>query len=260
MSRNEFNVGRTAKAALATLFALLSPLPSQAWTLNYYVVQDQAEPLQIQENGQNHRGIVTEIVQKALAGSDHQLNIHTYPFNRVIAELGQNKDKNWVTYGSPLWGQWQAANLSAEPILEVEHSLLTRRDNPFDYKNPDDLDGKIAVLLFGFNYPGLDNKIAKGSVSEVRVKNYDAAFRVVDRLKNAGGFVEMDLRLKYNLRRLGLSDKDYALQKVNSLIPRYNIHLAYSPGLDSDIQQFMEKRLGEMKANGELDTIINHYR
>lgn len=174
------------RAAVA-IFALFFPATTLAWQLDYFVIQDQAEPLQIQQNGENHSGIVTEIVQAVLAGTDHQLTIRTYPFQRVVAEMLAASDGNWVGYGSPVWGNPQHLNLSAEPILEVGHSLLTRTDATFTYATPDDLNGKIAVLLFGFNYPGLEEKIAAGQISEVRVKNYDAAFRVVNRLKKAGG-------------------------------------------------------------------------
>lgn len=240
------------------IFALLSATAS-ATVLEYFVIQDQAEPLQIQTKGENHRGIVTDVLKQAFDGTEHQLVIHTYPFNRYLAELNKHKDKNWVTYGSPAWGDMQAANLSAYPVLEVKHSILSRADSDFVYQTPEDLNGKIAVLLFGFDYPGLEEQIKKGAVSEVRVKNYDSAFRVVDRLKNVGGFVEMDLRLKYHLKRLGFTQNDYTLFEVNNLIPKYNIHLAYSPGIDPELQQFMDKRLQEMRNNGQLASIISDY-
>ncbi|WP_394208909.1 amino acid ABC transporter [Enterovibrio calviensis] len=231
-----------------------------AWTLDYYVVQDQAEPLQIQEEGQNHRGIITDVLYKALEGTSHQVRIHTYPFNRMLAELTESQKQNWVTYGSPLWGGMQAANLSSLPLFEVEHSILSNANNVLPYDNPDDLDGKIAVLLFGFDYPGLDAKIHKGVVSEVRVKNYDAAFRVVDRLKGTGGFVEMDIRLKYHLKRLGFTPDDYNLRKISNLIPNYSIHLAYSPGIDPEIQRFLNMRLAQLVENNEISMIVDKYQ
>ncbi|WP_325895047.1 substrate-binding periplasmic protein [Grimontia sp. NTOU-MAR1] len=240
------------------LLFLLSATAFSA-TLDYYVIQDQAEPLQIQDKGTNHRGIVTDVLKHAFYGTDHQLVIHTYPFNRYLAELNKNKDKNWVTYGSPAWGDMQAVNLSKYPILEVEHSILSRTDSDFVYQTPEDLNGKIAVLLFGFDYPGLEEQIKKGTVSEVRVKNYDSAFRVVNRLKSVGGFVEMDLRLKYHLKRLGYTQNEYTLYEVNNLIPKYNIYLAYSPGINPELQEFMDKRLQEMRDNGELASIIGEY-
>ncbi|PKF48807.1 amino acid ABC transporter, partial [Enterovibrio nigricans] len=92
----------------------------------------------------------------------------------MIAELSKNQNANWITYGSPLWGDMQAANLSKSPILEVEHSILSGAKSEFNYKDTDDLEDKVAILLFGFDYPGLDKKIKKGDVSEIRVKNYDS--------------------------------------------------------------------------------------
>ncbi|KXF82472.1 amino acid ABC transporter [Enterovibrio coralii] len=240
---------------IATTFSALS----QADTLDYYVVQNQSEPLQIQDAGENHRGIVTDIVNKALKGSKYELAIHTYPFNRMIAELAKHQQENWITYGSPLWGDMQAANLSEYPILEVEHSILSGAQSSFDYKNTDDLQDKVAILLFGFDYPGLDKKIKSGDVSEIRVKNYDSAFRVVDRLKGTAGFVEMDLRLQYHLKRLGFTQEDYKLQKISNMIPSYQIHLAYSPGMDPEIKAYIDQRIKEMKDNNELQEIVANY-
>ncbi|USH04988.1 transporter substrate-binding domain-containing protein [Grimontia kaedaensis] len=259
MSEKQSIIRTVNRVIFYPLLLSLFSAPVSAAMLDYFVIQDQAEPLQIQDKGKNHRGIVTDVLKQAFKGTEHQIVIHTYPFNRYLAELNKNKDKNWVTYGSPAWGDMQAANLSKFPILEVEHSILSRTDSEFVYQTPEDLNGKIAVLLFGFDYPGLEEQIRSGSVSEVRVKNYDSAFRVVDRLKNVGGFVEMDLRLKYHLKRLGYTQNEYTLFEVNNLIPKYNIHLAYSPGISPEIQQFMDKRIQEMRDNGELASIIGGY-
>ncbi|WP_407334315.1 amino acid ABC transporter [Enterovibrio sp. 27052020O] len=259
MSRKNVFASLLFLKPLCILAGLLLSTNAAAWTLDYYVVQDQAEPLQIQDNGKQHRGIVTDILYKALEGTTHELRIHTYPFNRMIVEMTQNQDTNWVSYGSPLWGDMQAANLSSQPLFEVEHSIVSNAKNVLPYHSPNDLDGKIAVLLFGFNYPGLDTKIDKGEVSEVRVKNHAAAFRVVDRLKDTGFFVEMDIRIKYHLKRLGFTNKDYTLQTMNNLIPNYNIHLAYAPGIDPAISNFLDMRLKQMAQNNEIKPIIDSY-
>ncbi|MDD1783150.1 amino acid ABC transporter [Enterovibrio sp. ZSDZ35] len=247
------------RVSFAIILSALLSTTATAASIDYYVIQGQSEPLQIQEDGENHRGIVTDIVQKALKGSKYQLNIHTYPFNRMIAELAKNQQANWVTYGSPLWGDMQAANLSEYPILEVEHSILSGAKSEFDYQTTDDLEDKVAILLFGFDYPGLDKKIQSGDVSEIRVKNYDSALRVVDRLKGTGGFVEMDLRLQYHLKQLGFTREDYKLQKINNMIPNYQIHIAFSPGIDPEIKAYIDDRIKEMKDNNELQEIVANY-
>ncbi|WP_035024264.1 type 2 periplasmic-binding domain-containing protein [Enterovibrio calviensis] len=259
MSKKSPWISRAYLLPLCCSTGLIISSPTVADTLDYYVVQDQSEPLQIQDEGQNHRGIITDVLVKALEGSDHELAIHTYPFNRMVLQLTDNQDKNWITYGSPQWGGMQSANLSSSPLFEVKHSIVSNTNDGLPYQLPHDLNGKIAVLLFGFDYPGLDAKIKKGEVSEVRVKNYDAAFRVVDRLKNTGGFVEMDIRLKYHLKRLGFTDQDYQLHQVSNLIPNYNIHLAYSPNIDPEIKQYIDQRLLQMNENNEINSIINKY-
>lgn len=250
-------------APLCTFFlltlSLILPATTNAITLDYMVIQDQAEPLQIQDNGANHRGIVTDVIKQALKGSEYQLDIYTYPFNRFVTELEKRKEGNWVAYGSPAWGDMQAQNLSTVPVLEVQHSILSLSGADFSYQVPEDLQGKIVVLLFGFDYPGLEEQIRKGVVSEVRVKNYDSAFRVVNRLKSVGGFVEMDVRLKYHLKRLGFTRNEYTLNSIDNLIPTYSIHLAYSPGIDPALKRFIDERLAQMRDSGELAEIIDNY-
>ncbi|MDF2184761.1 substrate-binding periplasmic protein [Grimontia hollisae] len=249
------------KIQVITLAVLSLMLSNQAvaLSLDYLVIQDQSEPLQIQEDGTNHRGIVTDVIRQALNGSEYQLDIYTYPFNRFIAELNKKKQGNWITYGSPAWGGMQAANLSETPLLDVSHSILSHSGTGFSYRTPEDLQGKIVVLLFGFHYPGLNKYIKKGAVSDVRVKNYDSAFRVVDRLKDVGGFIEMDLRLKYHLKRLGFTHGEYILHPIDNLIPTYSIHLAYSPGIDPALKRFVDARLVQMRNSGELAEIIGKY-
>ncbi|OEF48263.1 amino acid ABC transporter [Enterovibrio norvegicus] len=249
-----------ATSLLFAVFAILFSHTASSEVLDYYVVQDQAEPFQIQDKGTNHHGIITDILYKALEGSKYTLDIHTYPFNRMMAEMSSNQHRNWVTYGSPLWGDMQSANLSIQPIFDVEHSILSSTNSTFTYKNPEDLDGKVAVLLLGFNYPGLDGEIESGALSEVRVKNHQSAFRVVNRLKDIGGFVEMDLRLQYHLKRLGFTNKDYKLESISNVIPNYGIHIAFSPGIDHEIKEFIDNRLEEMVKKNEIEVIIAKYQ
>ncbi len=67
--------------------------------VNYYVIAEQARPFQIEQQGEQHSGIVTDIVSAIFAESDYEVKYHTYPFKRMISVLEAGGEENWVTYG-----------------------------------------------------------------------------------------------------------------------------------------------------------------
>lgn len=227
--------------------------------IHYYVIEKQAQPFQIEEGGTTHRGIVTDIVKAVFQDSDYELKYHTYPFNRMITQLEAREEPNWITYGSPSWGNIQSKNLSEIPIYNVKHSLLSSSKEPFQFQDMDDLNNKAIVLLLGFEYPNLEPYIQEGKLEEVRVKDYTAAFRVLNRTPGHTVFVEMESRVKYNLDIQKLDPKAYHLQSFSSVIPDYPIHLAFDPEMDQQLQGFINKRLKTLQSSGELANIISNY-
>ncbi|MEZ9564021.1 substrate-binding periplasmic protein [Vibrio artabrorum] len=227
--------------------------------LDYYIISSQAQPFQIETDGSSHRGIVTDIVKAVFDDSQYEINYHTYPFNRMIDKLDARENPNWVTYGSPSWGNIQSVNLSEEPIYNVKHVLLSSGKKPFEFKTIDDLYGKAVVLLIGFEYPNLEPYIKQGKLNEIRVKDYSAAFRVLNRAPGDTVFVEMESRIKYNLNEQKLNFDDYQMQDFGSVITNYPIHLAFDPKMDPKLQSFINQRLAQMKDDGQLDDIVQRY-
>ncbi|USD42369.1 ABC transporter substrate-binding protein [Vibrio sp. SCSIO 43135] len=250
---------RFKQLSLVALGGLALSAGLKAETINYYVISQQAQPFQIEEQGSNHSGIVTDIVKAVFDGSDYELAYHTYPFNRMITVLEAGGEENWVTYGSPNWGSVQAENLSDKPIYTVRHTLVTSTKSPFNFADMSSLNGKGVVLLHGFDYPELIPYIEKGDVAEIRVKNYQSAFRVIQRTAGEAAFVEMSSRVSYNLDKLQLDRDLYRMEPFSLVIPDYYIHLAFSKQMKPEIQDFINDRLEEMRTSGELDDIIGNY-
>ncbi|MCL9781262.1 transporter substrate-binding domain-containing protein [Vibrio sp. S4M6] len=238
---------------------LLTPGLATAETVNYYVISKQAQPFQIEDNANNHSGIVTDIVQAIFSGDRYDISYHTYPFNRMISILEAGGEKNWITYGSPSWGSVQAENLSDMPIYTVKHALVTSKTGHFKFDGMNSLKGKGVVLLHGFDYPQLIPYISSGDVEEIRVKNYRSAFKVVNRTPGDTAFVEMSSRVKYNLGKLNLDKNKYDIQAFSDVIPDYKIYLAFDKNMDPSLQKFINKRLAELKKSGEIDVIISKY-
>ncbi|ANP67911.1 MULTISPECIES: substrate-binding periplasmic protein [Vibrio] len=228
--------------------------------VNYYVIAEQARPFQIEQQGQMHSGIVTDIVSAIFAESDYQVNYHTYPFKRMISILEEGAEPNWLTYGSPNWGKVQSENLSEEPIYTVKHVLVSSSEKPLEFKNMDTMHGRSIVLLLGFDYPNLTPFFENGSVNEMRVKDYNAAYRVISRTPGDTAFVEMESRVLYNLKRLNLPLENFQIQPFSSVIPDYSIYLAFSPQMQPETQNYINTRLVELKASGEIDEIIQKYQ
>ncbi|MBW3695231.1 transporter substrate-binding domain-containing protein [Vibrio sp. T187] len=244
----------------ASIIGLLSAgSVSAAEPIHYYVIEKQAQPFQIEKNGVTHSGIVTDIVKAVFDDTKYELKYHTYPFNRMITQLEAREQENWITYGSPTWGNIQSANLSDIPIYNVKHTLMSSNKKPFEFEDMKDLDDKAVVLLMGFEYPNLDPYIEQGKLAELRVKDYTAAFRVLKRIPGDTVFVEMESRVKYNLAMQKLDPKSFQIQSFSSVIPDYPIHLAFDPKMDQQLQGFINQRLKDLKSSGKLEAIVDSY-
>ncbi|PSW20596.1 amino acid ABC transporter [Photobacterium sanctipauli] len=248
------------KKSLLSIALMLScsSFAENSETINYYVIAKQAAPFQIEENN-THKGIVTDIVKAVFEGSQYDIDTHTYPFNRMITLLEAGGEPNWVTYGSPRWGGVQAENLSEIPIYNVKHVLMSSNKKSLDFNSMDDMEDKVVVLLHGFDYPQLTPYIEDGKVEELRVKDYNAAFRVIKKLPGDTAFVEMESRIKYNLDKQNQKLTNYQIQPFNAVIPDYPIYLAFDPNMDPEIQAFINKRLVELKSAGKLSDIVKPY-
>jgi polar amino acid transport system substrate-binding protein len=243
---------------MLTLQLCIASFTANAESINYYVIAKQAMPFQIITDSGKHSGIVSDIIS-CIFMDHYTVNYHTYPFNRMISELKTRREKNWVTYGSPGWGSVQADNLSDIPIYTVSHSVLTSNKSDFVFRGLKDINDKILVLLYGFDYPNLQPLIDSGQIKALRVKGYAAAFRILDKMPQDAVFVEMTSRIKYNLKIQGRELKKYKLQDFSALIPSYPIYLALDPDMDKDIQKFINQQLSRLSNSGELKEIINRY-
>lgn len=243
---------------MLTIHICIASFSVNAESINYYVIDKQAMPFQITTTSEKHSGIVSDIISRIFV--DHYtVNYHTYPFNRMISELEAGREKNWVTYGSPNWGGVQAANLSDMPIYTVSHSILSSAKSDFLYHDLKDINDKVLVLLYGFDYPSLQPFIDSGQIKELRVKDYAAAFRILDKMPQDTLFVEMTSRIKYNLKIQSRDLTKYKLQDFSALIPSYPIYLAFDPKMDKDIQTFINQQLSDMSDSGSLAEIIKRY-
>ncbi|MBU2710737.1 substrate-binding periplasmic protein [Zooshikella harenae] len=234
---------------------------ANAKEINYVVIADQARPFQIENNGHDHSGIITEIVQNIFSGDEWQLKIHTFPYKRMISMLESGRIKHWITYGSPEWKsvRVQSENLSKYPLVTVKHSLLSYQQPGFKFTKIEDLYGKTVIALLGFLYPGLDPYVENKKVNVMWVKGYEPAFRVLKRLKDDAFILEMAFRLKYNLKKNKEPFDQFQFHDFSLIIPDYQVYFAYSSDMDRETVSFMNKRLKAMHDSKAIEAIVAHY-
>ena len=226
--------------------------------LNYMVIEEQAAPFQIKDDSERSSGIISDFLFKILDNSPHQIQVNSFPFKRMVKVINAGLYPNWITYGSSKWSAPQNLNLSDCSILTVKHVLLSPKENKLNFNGIDSLLGKRIVLLFGFEYPQLDKYMKTEEILELRVKKYDSAFKALE-LERGIGFVEMESRIKYNLKQAGRKIEDYDLIDLTSIIPRYDIRFSLAPNMPESIKTYIDDQCKQLKHSGELERIVNRY-
>ncbi|MCR8922067.1 transporter substrate-binding domain-containing protein [Dasania sp. GY-MA-18] len=251
------------KAFLLTLVLSTIANHAQATELTYYVVEKQSRPFQIEANGQSQGGIITDIVSELSQRLNWQLRIKILPFKRMLQDMDKHKHDSWINYAAPAWGVEgvrgaQNRNLVMPAIMEVKHKLLLRADNSFELSSKEDLWGKTLITLMGFDYPGIDAELQQGLIHRLEVKDHYAAIKAVYAQRGLG-FVGMENRILYNMKRENIDASLYKLIDFSDVIPSYKIFLGVSPDFDPQLKQQLQQEFVKMKHEGVVETIIARY-
>ncbi len=231
--------------------------------LTYFVIERQAPPFQIERNGAGHSGIVSDIVSKL--GQDLGLSITTVslPFKRMLLEMRKPENRNWIAYGSPVWRQKNKSSvqsdcLLSQPILSVNHSLVTRAKSVFTLSSVEELFGQRLITLHGFNYSTLMPYFDSGQIRKLDVKNQRAAYKAV--MAGRGlGFVTMNLRVAYSFKT-GESQRDnFDLHDMSSIIPSYPVYISHGCGIEDNLAQRLDRQYVKLVEQGEIDRIVDRY-
>ncbi len=245
---------------LSGLTAAAAPPPAYP-AINYFVAQKQSRPFQIEDNGSNQHGMITELLQQIATRLKLTINYHTLPFRRYRRALQDNKTPRWITYGAPHWAAPQSTRLGSESITTIRHSLLSSSRLPApEVHSADDLCGSNLVLIDGFYYPQLETALNNGCIHAFRVRSHKAAFLFVDRNAPPSMFLEMTYRIRYNRAQEQWPAGSFILTDISAIIPPYDLHFAYSEDMPQTLIDHMNEELRRMKKNGELEAIIGRYQ
>jgi len=231
--------------------------------LTYFVIEDQARPLQIELRGAQHRGIVSDLVFLLSDNLGVSINVVSLPFKRMVSEMKNPENRNWLAYGSPVWqssngNSVQSDCLFTDPILEVAHSLVTRSDEALVLESAQDLFGKRLITLHGFDYPGLAGYFERGKIQRLNVKSHDSAFRAVAAGRGLG-FVGMDIRIAYSLTATKTPRSNYAVHDLSFLIPSYPVYLSVGCHMDMALQQKLDQAYQALVNDGSVERVLERY-
>tara|TARA_B100000446_G_scaffold39947_3_gene35518 strand:- start:22632 stop:23426 length:795 start_codon:yes stop_codon:yes gene_type:complete len=231
--------------------------------LIYFVIERQAPPFQIERNGFGHRGIVSDIVYRL--GLDLGLSITTVslPFKRMLLEMKKPENRNCLSYGSPIWrlkgnDSVQSDCLLSQPILSVNHSLVTRADSDFSLSSVEELFGQRLITLHGFNYATLMPHFDSGAIQKLDVKNQRAAYKAV--MAGRGlGFVTMNLRVAYSFKTGESQRENFELHDLSSIIPSYPVYISHGCGVSAELAGRLDRQYLKLIEQGSIDRIVDRY-
>ncbi|MGH1370686.1 MAG: substrate-binding periplasmic protein [Cellvibrionaceae bacterium] len=231
--------------------------------LTYFVIEQQAQPLQIEDEDKPHSGIVSDIVLQIANDLSLPIEVVVLPFKRMVLEMKKPKNRNWLAYGSPAWRKDSSVSVQSncllpQPILNVTHSLITRSDDQLAIDSVEKLFGQRVITLHGYSYPVLADYFSQGAIHKLDVKSLQSAFKAVA-AKRGVGFVGMDIRVLHSFASGELSRADFRFYDLSFLIPEYPIHLSYDCNMDTDLRMAIAKRYGELIDDGSVVSVLEKY-
>lgn len=215
---------------------------------------DHWPPYQYEENGRI-RGIAADTIQQAAQQLGYVSEIQLFPWKRALkhAETGESDGVL-----SALFTEERAQYLyyPSEPLFEVRTMFFALKDRPrIQVKGLADLKGLRIGVVSGYsygaefdNFPDLQKYACKDDA--VLVQNLDKG-----RLDVA---VSHELAFQAASRALGLQDRFTEVY----ILSQHPMYAAFSKTLGEKGQRLaaqFDRVLREMKANGQIQAIINAY-
>lgn len=240
-----------------SLSALSLPTKFDSKGINYVVIDNTAEPFQIDEKGNKQIGLITEIFEEVIKEVYGNINYSkvSAPFLRALKIMRENNYLKWVSYGSPVWKEPQSTHLSKEPLFKVNHKLVTRKG--FRFNSIEDLFGKRVVLINGFSYPGLSKYIRNKKIEVLIVNSHLSALKALE-IKRADAFPEIKIRAKYHLKKNKMDFKKFAFHNFNKYIRDYTLHFSFSKEMLPEIHKF-DKALVKLRNEKFIKNTILKY-
>ena len=228
--------------------------------ITYLIVDDIAKPFQITEEHISKGGIISDIIDAIFKGSEHTVKVQVLPVKRLYKMVETNAVSDWIAYDARVWNslsEW--GDFVEEPLFSVNHAYLTCHQNMSQQINSaDHIKSHNIAIIENFKYPELTLLQENKTIKLHPVKNYQQGIHLAG-LNRVDGFVEMELRLRYNLQQEVVSKPCLRFVDMSQIIPAYPIYLSYDSQDKKGIKEFVNKRIKALKKAGVIDSILNAY-
>ena len=231
--------------------------------INYLIVDKLSAPFQLVNNMTSKGGIVTRIVEKAVARTDKQLK-HIVSSPSRNKRLKKNLKTPWITYSAKVWQpDLSNARFVDVPLFDVRHSAVSCSPRLTKVSEAQDLIGRKLAILKKFDYPELEPLATEGALNLVPVNNYEQGF-MLTKHGRVDGFVEMTMRLQYHMGQMQASSQDpssecYRTIDLSPIIKPFPIYLLVSKKLDDDNFKRLSATVRKMKQSGEIAQLIESH-
>ncbi|MDG9671084.1 transporter substrate-binding domain-containing protein [Hahella sp. CR1] len=228
--------------------------------ITYYIVEDLASPFQIASEGVNKGGLITDLVEIIFRDTPLQLVPKPLPVNRLHRVIREDTETVWLAYDAKVWNSLtDVGDFVEEPLFTVNHALLTCNDHPKSIAGEADLLGMTLVILDNFNYPELRRMEARRALTLTGVEKYEQGFRLTA-AGRVDGFVEMEIRLRYNLAQESEPPSDcYRFVNMDAVIPPYDIYLSLSKQASPELRDMVTQRVRQIKGSEDYKQVFARY-
>ncbi len=143
-----------------------------------------------------------------------------------------------------------------DPIVDIEEVLFFTKSSEVNFKTPEDLRSMKLVTHLGYHYPALDTYFESGAIERFDVARDQDMFRYV--LQGDGFDAAIADRLVGQWLLLEHGMKEH-FQSSETTLSNYKFRIMLRPDWSTFVDQF-NRELANMRASGELDTILSKYR
>ncbi|HEY7886039.1 MAG TPA: hypothetical protein VIC08_13935 [Cellvibrionaceae bacterium] len=245
------------------LLAMLTSSPVHAQhsaELTYLVSEVAAEPYQIVTETGEQTGLVTEIMQALLLGTEVSWQVKGHPYRRVQRMLLEDTYPDWVSYGAQSWLKpeiWARVGVIDQPLFRASYQLVTRAVDGLE--TPDALGQRRIIVIHGYRYGGKFSQwIEAQKHTLVGAPSHTHALAML-RMGRGDMYLAEDIRVQWEINRAGQGSDDLAIHDFSHMIAPIDIHIIYHRQLPQVLLQHMTQRLEALEHSGELRSIRTRY-
>ena len=250
-------------AVLCWLFSYQATASSNSENIHYLVVNELAIPFQINQGRHSTGGIISDIVDEVFRDSGYKVSPIVASTNRIGTLIKEHQIHPWITYDAKVWNSTLPDGEFIEvPLFDVRHSFLSCKPKLRKISSPDILKDRSIAILSSFDYPELNALKESLNLNLVRVDSYHQGF-IQTSLQRVDGFIEMDIRLRYNLAAIrdpnDKVDECFRFLDISNIIPPYSIYLSVDKDMNDSLKSFIRSRLLALKDSGQVERFIQRY-